>query len=69
MHVHRQRCQTEGSVYVAVLWIRAATMRGIWGKLQAKEPVFGWCRVWNRTVRMRLAAVATATAFPSVRAY
>eukprot|EP00959_Pyramimonas_sp_CCMP1952_P354605 7428176-Pyramimonas_sp.AAC.1 len=61
MHVHEQRCQTEGSVYVDALWIHAATTRGIWVKLRAKEQVFGWRRVWNRTVRMHLAAKAIPT--------
>eukprot|EP00959_Pyramimonas_sp_CCMP1952_P182017 3805708-Pyramimonas_sp.AAC.1 len=37
--VHRQWCQTEGSVYVNALWTPAAAMRGIWGKRQAREQV------------------------------
>eukprot|EP00959_Pyramimonas_sp_CCMP1952_P073866 1543859-Pyramimonas_sp.AAC.1 len=62
MHVHKQRCETEGGSCANAHWVRAATMREIGERLQATEQIFGWygvgiarseCTSWQRPFPLR----------------
>ena len=66
---HKQWAQEEGSTHIMKLWIHSTTMRDIRDKYRNNKPISGWYKAWNRTVRLRIAAIAFPVAFPSVHAY